>query len=110
MKLWKKDSTNTSAIIEEFTVGRDKEFDIVLAKYDVLGSIAHVKMLGAKTLMTSAETEAAVRGLEEILRSAGMAFLIFSITLCLTGYTGPRMAVIIQRCIISSTTITNPGR
>jgi argininosuccinate lyase len=68
MKLWKKDSTNTSALIEEFTVGRDKEFDILLAKYDVLGSIAHVKMLGANRLMTTAETELAVRGLEEILR------------------------------------------
>ena len=68
MKLWKKDSTNTSALIEEFTVGRDKEFDNLLAKYDVLGSIAHVKMLGAKKLMTSEETHAAVRGLEEILR------------------------------------------
>ena len=68
MKLWKKDSTNTSALIEEFTVGRDKEFDILLAKYDVLGSIAHVKMLGANRLMNAVETEAAVRGLEEILR------------------------------------------
>ena len=46
MKLWKKDSTNTSELIEEFTVGRDKEFDILLAKYDVQGSIAHVRMLG----------------------------------------------------------------
>ena len=39
MKLWKKDSTNTSALIEEFTVGRDKEFDILLAKYDVQATI-----------------------------------------------------------------------
>ena len=68
MKLWKKDSTNTSAQIEEFTVGRDKEFDILLAKYDVLGSIAHVKMLGDCGLMSAEETKAAVEGLEEILR------------------------------------------
>ena len=68
MKLWKKDSTNTSALIEEFTVGRDKEFDILLAKYDVLGSIAHVKMLGEKGLMSAEETKVAVHGLEEILR------------------------------------------
>ena len=68
MKLWKKDSTNTSALIEEFTVGRDKEFDILLAKYDVLGSIAHVKMLGDCGLMSAEETKAAVEGLEEILR------------------------------------------
>ena len=68
MKLWKKDSTNTSALIEEFTVGRDKEFDILLAKYDVLGSIAHVKMLGETGLMSEEETKVAVLGLEEILR------------------------------------------
>ena len=67
MKLWKKDSTNTSSLIEEFTVGRDKEFDILLAKYDVQGSIAHVIMLGEAGLMSGPETQTAVRGLEEIL-------------------------------------------
>jgi len=67
MKLWKKDSTHTSELIEEFTVGRDKEFDILLAEYDVQGSIAHVKMLGSAGLMAEAETAAAVKGLEEIL-------------------------------------------
>ena len=68
MKLWKKDSTSTSALIEEFTVGRDKEFDILLAKYDVQGSVAHVKMLGEAGLMSEQETKLAVAGLEEILR------------------------------------------
>jgi argininosuccinate lyase len=68
MKLWKKDSTNTSALIEQFTVGRDKEFDILLAKYDVQGSIAHVRMLGEVGLMSAAETKIAIKGLEEILR------------------------------------------
>lgn len=68
MKLWKKDSTNTSEIIEQFTVGRDKEFDILLAKYDVQGSIAHVTMLGQVGLMSAEETKLAVDGLELILR------------------------------------------
>ncbi len=68
MKLWKKDSTTTSELIEEFTVGRDKEFDILLAKYDVQGSLAHVRMLGEVGLMSEQETKAAVAGLEEILR------------------------------------------
>jgi argininosuccinate lyase len=68
MKLWKKDSTNTSELIEKFTVGRDKEFDILLAKYDVEGSIAHVRMLGETGLMTEQETKTAVEGLAEILR------------------------------------------
>src|SRR5688572_27516062 len=68
MKLWKKDSTATSELIEEFTVGRDKEFDILLAKYDVQGSLAHVRMLGEVGLMSEDETRAAVAGLEQILR------------------------------------------
>ena len=68
MKLWKKDSTNTSELIEQFTVGRDKEFDILLAKYDVQGSIAHVRMLGEAGLMSEAETNSAIHGLELILR------------------------------------------
>ena len=46
MKLWSKENSSTSALVEQFTVGRDKEFDLLLAKYDVQGSIAHVTMLG----------------------------------------------------------------
>ena len=66
MKLWQKEQTNTSALVEQFTVGRDKEFDVLLARYDVQGSIAHVKMLGAVGLMETSEVELAVKGLEEI--------------------------------------------
>jgi argininosuccinate lyase len=67
MKLWQKENTIVSELIERFTVGRDKEFDIILAQYDVQGSIAHVKMLGEVGLMTKQESEIAVKGLEEIL-------------------------------------------
>src|SRR5919202_6773103 len=66
MKLWSKETTNTSQLVERFTVGRDKEFDILLAKYDVQGSIAHVKMLGEVGLMTKEEATTAVKALEEI--------------------------------------------
>ena len=52
MKLWQKENTSVSGLIEKFTVGRDKEFDILLAKYDVQGSIAHVTMLGETGLMS----------------------------------------------------------
>ena len=69
MKLWQKHNTTVSEIIEKFTVGRDKEFDILLAKYDVQGSIAHVTMLGETGLMTKEESELAVKGLREILES-----------------------------------------
>jgi argininosuccinate lyase len=67
MKLWQKENTSVSALVEKFTVGRDKEFDILLAKYDVEGSIAHVTMLGEVGLMTKDEADKAVTGLKEIL-------------------------------------------
>jgi argininosuccinate lyase len=66
MKLWSKESTNTSQLVETFTVGRDKEFDILLAKYDVQGSMAHVRMLGEVGLMSQDEADVAIKGLEEI--------------------------------------------
>ncbi len=68
MKLWSKENTSTSAMIEKFTVGRDPEFDILLAEYDVIGSIAHVKMLGSTGLLTEEEALMAVDGLESILK------------------------------------------
>ena len=52
MKLWNKDNTHTSARVEAFTVGRDREFDPLLAKHDVMGSIAHVTMLAQSGLMS----------------------------------------------------------
>src|SRR5262245_49895383 len=68
MKLWSKESTNTSQLVEQFTVGRDKEFDVLLAKYDVQGSIAHVQMLGEVGLMTKEEADTAVKGLQTIAK------------------------------------------
>ena len=67
MKLWNKENTSTSQRIEKFTVGRDKDFDLLLAPYDVKGSIAHVKMLGAAGIMPSDMADLAVRELETIL-------------------------------------------
>src|SRR5688572_25901186 len=66
MKLWQKENTSVTKMVETFTVGRDKDFDLVLAKYDVMGSIAHVKMLGEVGLMTKEESALAVKGLEVI--------------------------------------------
>src|SRR5215213_2801986 len=66
MKLWQKENTSISELIEKFTVGRDKEFDILLAKYDVQGSIAHVTMLGEVGLMTKEEAAIAVKALQQI--------------------------------------------
>lgn len=69
MKLWQKENTSTSQLVEKFTVGRDKEFDLLLAKYDVQGSIAHVTMLGEVGLMTKEEAVLAVKELHEILKT-----------------------------------------
>ena len=57
MKLWSKDATATSQLVEQFTVGRDKEFDALMAPFDVQGSMAHVAMLTEQGLMTAEENE-----------------------------------------------------
>jgi argininosuccinate lyase len=54
MKLWDK-GTPVNSLIEEFTVGKDREMDMYLAKFDVLGSIAHAKMLTTINLLTEQE-------------------------------------------------------
>jgi argininosuccinate lyase len=66
MKLWNKDNTHTSERVETFTVGRDREFDLMLAKHDVQGSIAHVTMLSESGLMSADDAAIALRGLSEI--------------------------------------------
>ncbi len=76
MKLWSKENSSTSALVEAFTVGRDKEFDLLLAKYDVQGSNAHVTMLGEVGLMTKEEAELAVNGLKEIAATIELGFFI----------------------------------
>ncbi|MEY2834635.1 MAG: argininosuccinate lyase [Bacteroidota bacterium] len=68
MKLWSKEKTSTAAQIELFTVGRDREFDLQLASFDVQGSIAHVTMLGEQGLMGADDAQKAVAGLQEILQ------------------------------------------
>ncbi len=66
MKLWDKTGTNNNALIEQFTVGRDQEFDSQLAKYDVQGSVAHVKMLESVNMLSSEETSLILTELENI--------------------------------------------
>lgn len=53
-KLWEKD-TQVNRDIENFTVGKDREMDLFLAKYDVLGSMAHIIMLESIGLLTKPE-------------------------------------------------------
>lgn len=68
MKLWSKEKTSTAAQIEQFTVGRDREFDLQMASFDVQGSIAHVTMLGEQGLMSAEQAKLAVDGLSQILK------------------------------------------
>jgi argininosuccinate lyase len=68
MKLWNKENTNTSQLVEAFTVGRDKEFDILLAEHDVLGSIAHTQMLETVGLLSKEELASIQKELNNILK------------------------------------------
>ncbi len=52
--LWSKQGT-PDEIVQEFTVGRDREFDIKLARYDILGTMAHIRMLKSISLLTGGE-------------------------------------------------------
>ncbi len=66
-KLWSKEATTTSAMIEQFTVGRDKDFDVLLAEYDVLGSLAHTEMLESVGLLSKEDLALIQKGLQQIL-------------------------------------------
>lgn len=65
MKLWEKE-TKVSDIVERYTVGRDLEFDIQLAPFDVLGSLAHTEMLASINLLEADEKEQIHRELTAI--------------------------------------------
>jgi argininosuccinate lyase len=67
MKLWSKDSTETAKFIETFTVGNDPQFDMLLAKHDVTGSIAHAQMLAQVSILTQAECTAIVAELNNMV-------------------------------------------
>ena len=73
MKLWQKDTTATSQLVETFTVGKDKEFDAILAPFDVLGSKAHVQMLTEVGLLTTEENTAVQKELDTILAEVSVA-------------------------------------
>lgn len=64
-KLWEK-SVQMTAEIERFTVGRDREMDLYLAKHDVLGSMAHTTMLETIGLLTAEELKLILAELKEI--------------------------------------------
>ena len=68
-KIWQKDKSLTDQLVNNFTVGKDLDFDDRLAKYDVLGSIAHCKMLAEVGLISNQESLELLSVLNEILES-----------------------------------------
>ncbi|WP_372973480.1 argininosuccinate lyase [Muriicola sp.] len=68
MKLWEK-GLKTDKKIDRFTVGNDRELDLLLAKYDVLASMAHCKMLASIGLLSQEESEAILLELDAIALS-----------------------------------------
>ena len=62
MKLWSKNNTSTHEMVETFTVGNDRVFDLLLAEYDVLGSLAHTAMLEKAGLLTPEEKPVNITG------------------------------------------------
>ncbi|WP_353123640.1 argininosuccinate lyase [Dysgonomonas capnocytophagoides] len=65
MKLWQK-NTLVNKDIEEYTVGKDREMDLYLAKHDVLGSMAHITMLQSIDLLTKDELTVLLKELKSI--------------------------------------------
>ena len=56
MKLWQKDKTSLKSV-EAFTIGRDQEMDMYMARFDVLGSLAHITMLESIGLLKKNELD-----------------------------------------------------
>lgn len=71
MKLWQKDTASLKEV-EVFTVGRDREFDLMLAPFDIIGSIAHVTMLETVGLLTPEEKNNIIAALREIYKTTSL--------------------------------------
>lgn len=67
MKLWSK-GFEPDKMIENFTVGQDRELDLQLARYDVEGSMAHIRMLESIGLLTREELDILLKALEDIAK------------------------------------------
>src|SRR5690554_1699253 len=69
MKLWGK-GIDVNEAIEKFTVGKDRELDVYLAPYDILGSMAHVTMLESVGLIEEGELPVLLDALKKLYRQA----------------------------------------
>jgi argininosuccinate lyase len=69
MKLWQKEGAINKQI-EQFTVGKDRELDLLLAKHDITGTLAHITMLESIQLLTKEELDELIAELRRIYQSA----------------------------------------
>ena len=69
MKLWEK-SVQVDKDIERYTIGRDREMDLYLAPFDVLGSMAHITMLESIGLLEKSELEVLLKEMKSIYQDA----------------------------------------
>ncbi len=67
-KIWQKGDNATNILVNNFTVGKDLDFDERLAKYDVKGSMAHCTMLAEVGIISNEESKQMLSVLEEILK------------------------------------------
>jgi len=67
MKIWQK-SITVNELVENFTVGKDREFDLQMAAFDVLGSLAHTQMLESIGLMSSEDLALVQQELKNIYK------------------------------------------
>lgn len=65
MKLWQKDKASLREV-DKFTVGKDREMDMFLARFDILGSLAHITMLESIGLLTAAELATLTAALRDL--------------------------------------------
>jgi len=65
MKIWQK-NVDVNKFVESFTVGKDRELDLQMAKFDVLGSLAHTQMLETINLLTADELKTVQQELKNI--------------------------------------------
>ena len=67
MKLWEEKDKKRNEIIDQFTVGKDRYYDTLLAKYDCKASIAHSKMLAKVNILSKNESDKLNKVLNEII-------------------------------------------
>jgi argininosuccinate lyase len=75
MKLWDK-GVEVNKLVEQFTVGKDRELDVLLAESDILGTLAHIRMLESISLLEKNELKPLTVELVEIYKQIGKSGFI----------------------------------